>query len=212
MIHFEIKQRRIRRVRNVNLFLPCVLALLLLAGCGGKKELPVFPVRGKVLDASGKPAAGAIVVFHPLGASDPNRPKPTARVGASSPFRDGIDKARKAFEAKCHVTTKWQHPNMSVVVTGIGFFDVPHGQTLPALNHIEFHPVLGIVDRIGKSGGATRNQKLHLTAAACSVFVPGRLTGWRGTITLADDGEGRLWKSATTVTPKLDCRTSMTMG
>lgn len=42
-------------------------ALALLAcSCGGRE--PVYPVRGKVLDAGGRPAVGALVVFHPVAA------------------------------------------------------------------------------------------------------------------------------------------------
>jgi hypothetical protein len=65
-------------------------------------------------------------------------------VGRSCPFRDRIIDARRAFDARFQVTTSWQHPNVPVVVTGIGFFDLPHGQIRPAPNYIELHPVLGI--------------------------------------------------------------------
>jgi hypothetical protein len=42
----------------------CLLGLLAWSGCSG--ELPVYPVRGRVLDRQGQPAAGAIVVLQPL--------------------------------------------------------------------------------------------------------------------------------------------------
>ena len=44
----------------------CLLALTLaLAGCSAG-EVPVYPVRGRVLDKQGKPAAGALIVLQPL--------------------------------------------------------------------------------------------------------------------------------------------------
>ena len=69
---------------------------------------------------------------------------PNPRFVGGSPFRDHIVKARAAFTARFHVTTSWQSPDVPVVVTGIGLFDVPHGQHRPATNFIELHPVLDI--------------------------------------------------------------------
>lgn len=67
-----------------------------------------------------------------------------ARVGASCPFRDRIVKARADFDARYNATMTWQSPNVPVVVTGVGFFDFPHGQIGAAPNQIELHPVLDI--------------------------------------------------------------------
>jgi hypothetical protein len=59
------------------------LAALLAASCGGGRPA-VYPVRGRVLDAQGGPAAGALVVFHPRhGGGDV---KPLARAGADGVF------------------------------------------------------------------------------------------------------------------------------
>jgi hypothetical protein len=37
----------------------------------------------------------------------------------------------------------WIHPNLSVQVLGVLFFDFPHGQTGHARNYAELHPVIG---------------------------------------------------------------------
>lgn len=62
------------------------VVLLAAAGCGsGEKRLPTFPAGGKVL-VSGKPAAGAQVVFHPLNPTPADAPKPTATVKPDGSF------------------------------------------------------------------------------------------------------------------------------
>jgi hypothetical protein len=59
-----------------------VLAVLF-AGCGSRPRL--HPVRGQVFVA-GKPAHGAIVVFHLLDSTSPDAPKPSGRVGPDGSF------------------------------------------------------------------------------------------------------------------------------
>jgi len=46
-------------------------ALLFVVGCGGGKPTP-YPVTGIVTAADGKPAAGALVQFHPAGSEYPD--------------------------------------------------------------------------------------------------------------------------------------------
>jgi len=68
-----------------------------------------------------------------------------ACVGASSPFLPAIRAVRAAFTAAFHPTTaSFQRVTVKVHVTGVGFFDVKHGQSGVAPNAIELHPVLGI--------------------------------------------------------------------
>lgn len=59
-------------------------AALLACSCSGRK--PVFTVRGQVLDAGGKPAAGAVVVFHPVAGGDKEVLKPVGRVDEKGNF------------------------------------------------------------------------------------------------------------------------------
>jgi hypothetical protein len=60
-----------------------VLALVLV-GCGDARK-PVFPVRGKML-FRGNPAVGALVVFNPVGESDPKAVKPQGLVESDGSF------------------------------------------------------------------------------------------------------------------------------
>jgi hypothetical protein len=62
------------------------LATLLLTGCGESiKRLEVHPVQGKIT-YQGKSPAGAIVVLHPVDNSEPDRPRPTAKVEDDGTF------------------------------------------------------------------------------------------------------------------------------
>ena len=66
----------------------CLLALALpLAGCGGGgASRPQYRVHGKVLTKDGKPAAGAIVVLHPVNQPDAGRFPPRGVVGKDGAF------------------------------------------------------------------------------------------------------------------------------
>jgi hypothetical protein len=59
-----------------------------------------------------------------------------------------MEQARVAFvrEFGEPSSTGFTPINHKVTVTGVGFFDVPHGQTGVAPNAVELHPVLSIVD------------------------------------------------------------------
>jgi len=65
-------------------------------------------------------------------------------VGASSPFASAIATARQQFDSRLTATGNFQTANVPVQITGVGFFDFPHGQTGAAPNQIELHPVLNI--------------------------------------------------------------------
>lgn len=59
-------------------------------------------------------------------------------------LREGITGARHAFDSRFQPTSSFQHLNVPVTITGVGFFDFIHGQTGVAPNGIELHPVLSI--------------------------------------------------------------------
>jgi len=67
-----------------------------------------------------------------------------ACVGPSSPFLPAMRAVRTTFTAAFHPTIAFQRVNVSVHVTGVGFFDFKHGQSGVAPNAIELHPILSI--------------------------------------------------------------------
>lgn len=91
----------------------CGLLLATLVGCGGSTPVPVFPVEG-VVEVAGQPAAGAFVVFHPVGsrprdASGAEVPLPSAQVKADGKFQlttfeasDGAPAGRYAVTVQWH--------------------------------------------------------------------------------------------------------------
>ncbi len=72
-----------------------------------------------------------------------------ACVGPSSPFLPAMRAVRTAFTAAFHPTISFQRVNVTVHVTGVGFFDFKHGQSGVAPNAIELHPILSIRWGIG---------------------------------------------------------------
>jgi hypothetical protein len=63
---------------------------------------------------------------------------------SGGPWASRISAARAAFDAKFTVTGSFQSANIPVTVTGVGFFDLQHGQTGVAPNAIELHAVLSV--------------------------------------------------------------------
>src|SRR6516162_2916123 len=84
--------------------------LLLVSGCGqGRKT--VYPVYGKVLTAGEKPAEGALVVFHPLGAATTESTKPLAYVKNDGSFAlTTYTQADGAPEGEYAITIEWRPP------------------------------------------------------------------------------------------------------
>jgi hypothetical protein len=71
---------------------------------------------------------------------------PEPDCASNSRFLDKIKEVRQALDDKFGpITTRKQHPNIRVTVTGVGFFDKKHGQEGIADNGIELHPILEIV-------------------------------------------------------------------
>jgi hypothetical protein len=113
-------------------------------GCSGKTGPAVFPVQGQVL-FKGEPAAGALVVFHPINQLEPDKGKPRATVEEDGSFKvttytawDGapagdyavsITWARKAVQppggkghpkkVPTHFPRRYEDPNTSGLVVHI---------------------------------------------------------------------------------------------
>ncbi|MFL5968673.1 MAG: hypothetical protein ACJ74L_03680 [Gaiellaceae bacterium] len=59
--------------------------------------------------------------------------------------RRAMISARKKFETECgKPTNHWQSLGAVVVISGVGFFDIPHSQKSHASNFAELHPVTGL--------------------------------------------------------------------
>jgi hypothetical protein len=77
-----------------------------------------------------------------------------ACVPAASPFAPAIRRARAAFDARFATTSRNKSANVSVRVTGIGFFDARNDLAGVAPNGIELHPLLDIAF---EAAGSPRN-------------------------------------------------------
>ncbi len=118
-------------------------------------------------------------------------------VGSGSPFTTQIRAARAAFDARFNATTSFQTANIAVTVTGVGFFDLLHGQTGVAPNGFELHALLSICFGTNCSGGATPDFSLGASpssvsaaqgASATSVISASALNGFSGSISLFTSG------------------------
>jgi hypothetical protein len=96
------------RYSRLLLFLACTGLTLAACACGkGQKE--VHPVEGQVLDANDQPAAGALVIFHPVKADDPDLNKPRAYVDDKGHFSlTTYEKEDGAAEGDYVVTVEWR--------------------------------------------------------------------------------------------------------
>jgi MYXO-CTERM domain-containing protein len=72
---------------------------------------------------------------------------------SSGPLMSQITSARATFDAKYTATTSYQPANDIVTITGVGFFDVLHGQAYALPNGIELHAVLSICFGMNCAGG-----------------------------------------------------------
>ena len=59
--------------------------------------------------------------------------------------RKAIIRARATFISKCGpATSDWQPLGATAYISGVGFWDFPHGQRGHARNYAELHPVTAI--------------------------------------------------------------------
>jgi hypothetical protein len=101
--------------------LSLLLALFFVgAGCREREQrVPVFPVRGAVF-ADGKPAAKALVIFHPVNgaaapAADVDAPRPTGEVAADGSFSLSTYTAGDGAPAgEYTITVSWPEGSSSI--------------------------------------------------------------------------------------------------
>ena len=118
-------------------------------------------------------------------------------VGNGSPFAAAISAAQASFAAKYTATNSFQSANVPVTITGVPFFDAPHGQTGVAPNAIELHPVLSICFGQDCAGAGTPDFALAASpsqvtstggAAATSAIGASATGGFSGAIALSTSG------------------------
>ena len=87
-----------------------------------------------VVSAPGKPSKTMITEF----------PDTTCNGAASSPKKAAMARSRAKLMVACGQPSSSHFTKLRgrATVTGVGFFDIPHGQTGVAPNAIELHPVL----------------------------------------------------------------------
>jgi hypothetical protein len=77
----------------------------------GPQQPALFPVRGRVVDAARRPAAHALVVFHPVDAVEAAGVRPSGRVDESGNFRMTTREADDGAPTGTYVITVfWQRP------------------------------------------------------------------------------------------------------
>jgi hypothetical protein len=92
---------------RVGLLVLTAAGLAMLPSCAGGRK-PVYSVNGQVL-VNGKPAAGATVVFHPVGATTSDTLRPAAQVDAQGAFKlTTYAKDDGAPEGDYVVTVEWR--------------------------------------------------------------------------------------------------------
>jgi len=99
-----------------------------------------------VIAEPGRPRLTMIVEF----------PSPGCTVGAPAAARARMARARRAVVAACGEPSESSFTRLQGVatITGVGFFDVIHGQRGVAPNGIELHPVLGFTQAACKASPA----------------------------------------------------------
>lgn len=66
-------------------------------------------------------------------------------VDPGSPFKEQIEAARRKFRKRLNPTPSFHGANVRARITGLGFFDIDHGQTgIAKTNAIELHPVIDV--------------------------------------------------------------------
>src|SRR5438477_3062986 len=118
-------------------------------------------------------------------------PYPGCLTGSS--WNTQVNTSRSAFDAKYAVTTSFQTANDVISLTGVGFFDVLHGQTGVAPNGIELHSVLSVCWGTNCSTGSSPDFSIAASPASVSgsgssTVTVNALNGFTGTVALSASG------------------------
>lgn len=116
---------------------------------------------------------------------------PSPSCVSGGPWAPAITAARNTMNAKFTPSGSFQAANVPVTVTGVGFFDLLHGQTGLAPNGIELHAVLSLCFNglLGSGCGPATTPDFGLTATPAAVTAS---PGASGSSTIAVTGNGGL--------------------
>src|SRR5262249_29775798 len=105
-------------------------------------ELHVFQVTATVTQYKEEADSDIHLVLHDAArrSTIAERPAPNW-VSSASRWRCNIGSTRTTWTHAYPLSTSWHHISRKVTLRGLGFFDVPHGQTGVAPNAIELHPI-----------------------------------------------------------------------
>jgi len=105
-----------------------------------------------------------------------------------SRWRAQIREARQQFDSRYRVGDRFRYVSAPALVTGVLFFDFPHGQTGVAPNAVELHPVLSIT----WSGTASGRQPALRTRRHSGIHRPGHFVRTRQPAGAAQ-GQAKVW-------------------
>ena len=88
---------------------------------------------------------------------------------SGGPWASAISASRAAMDAKFTVSSSFQSANVPVTITGVGFFDLLHGQTGVAPNGIELHAILSVCFIGSSVSGCSATSDFGLAANPSSV-------------------------------------------
>src|SRR5262249_2552105 len=102
-----------KRLARSALFCAVAATALAISSCGGGR-VKVYPVHGKVVDEKGKPAVGAIVMFHPVAPPGKNVEAVSGTVDESGEYRlTTYTNGDGAPAGEYVVTITWPEPRKS---------------------------------------------------------------------------------------------------
>jgi N-acetylmuramoyl-L-alanine amidase len=158
-------------------------------------ETTVFSVSAKLLRVKQEADSDFHLVLSDSGGRTMIAEIPSPSCISSSPFLPSIRYVRSKFTAAFHPTDVWSRPNVTVQVTGVGFFDLVHGKNGVAPNGIQLHPVLAL--RFGGSSGQMHQQGLSHRIVV--VLDPGHGGPDTGAVHYLPDGRIDLMEKTTTL-------------
>jgi hypothetical protein len=98
-------------IRPAFLILACVCLTVFFSSCAKKIRTQVYPAHGQVFDKNKRPAAGALVIFHPVDKSGPETVPPRAHVDEKGNYNlTTYEQNDGGPEGEYIITIQWRLP------------------------------------------------------------------------------------------------------